>query len=156
MGKSNVYHEGLSFSTMSYYFPFSINTALSVSDKLTWLSDACHPYECHSCIIVYTAPYSNFVSQLILCQNMQCRIACLTRSIEFTGPKCRDSYTVCIAWHCDDSEVHSKRQTFYSFHLVRFLYISVHYLSTCNCCTAYALVGQLRSLYNINLFSLWS
>ena len=54
---------------------------------------------------------------------MQCRIACLTRSIEFTRPKCRDSYTVCIAWHCDDSEVHSKRQTFYSFHLVRFLYI---------------------------------
>ena len=91
-------------------------------------------------------------SQLILCQNKQCRIACLTQSIEFTRPKCRDSYAVCIAWHCDDSEVQSKRQTFYSFHLVRFLYISVHYLSTCNCCTAYALVGQLRSLYKINLF----
>ena len=56
MGKSNVYHEGLSFSTMAYYFPFSINTAVSVSDKLTWLGDECHPYECHSCMIVYTAP----------------------------------------------------------------------------------------------------
>ena len=56
MGKSNVYHEGLSFSTMAYYFPFSINSAVSVSDKLTWLGDECHSYECHSCMIVYSAP----------------------------------------------------------------------------------------------------
>ena len=42
MGKGNVYHEGLSFSTMAYYFPFSINSSVSVSDKLTWLSDGCH------------------------------------------------------------------------------------------------------------------
>ena len=39
---SNVYHKGLSFSTMAYYFPFSISSAMSVSDKLTWLSDECH------------------------------------------------------------------------------------------------------------------
>ena len=56
MGISNVYHEGLSFSTMAYYFPFSSNKAVSVSGKFTWLSDECHPYECHSCMIVYSAP----------------------------------------------------------------------------------------------------
>ena len=55
MDISNVYHEGLSFSTMAYYFPFSINKAVSVSGKFTWLSDECHPYECHSCMIVYSA-----------------------------------------------------------------------------------------------------
>ena len=46
MGISNVYNEGLSSSTMAYYFPFSSNTAVSVSGKLTWLSDECHSYEC--------------------------------------------------------------------------------------------------------------
>ena len=56
MGISNVYPEGLSFSTMVYYFPFSSNTAVSVSGKLTWLGDECHSYECHSCMIVYSAP----------------------------------------------------------------------------------------------------
>ena len=54
----NVYHEGLSFSIIAYYFPFSTKTAVSVSGKFTWLSDECHPYECpsHSCMIVYSAP----------------------------------------------------------------------------------------------------
>ena len=49
---SNIYHDGLSFSTMAHYFLFSINTAVSVRDKLTWLSDKCHSYESHSKVIV--------------------------------------------------------------------------------------------------------
>ena len=32
---SNMYNGGLSFSTMAYYFLFSINTAVKVRDKLT-------------------------------------------------------------------------------------------------------------------------
>ena len=32
--------------------PFSINTAVSVSDKLTWLDDGCHSYKCHSIVTV--------------------------------------------------------------------------------------------------------
>ena len=49
---SNIYNDGLSFSTMAHYFLFSINTAVSVRDKLTWLSDKCHSYESHSKVIV--------------------------------------------------------------------------------------------------------
>ena len=59
MGISNVYPEGLSFSTMVYYFPFSSNTAVSVSGKLTWLGDECHSYDCHSYMIVYSAPITS-------------------------------------------------------------------------------------------------
>ena len=33
-------------------FPVSINTTVSVSDKLTWLSDKCHSYECYSKVLV--------------------------------------------------------------------------------------------------------
>ena len=49
---SNIYHDGLSFSTMAHYFLFSINTAVSVCNKLTWLSDKCPSYESHSKVIV--------------------------------------------------------------------------------------------------------
>ena len=80
----------------------------------------CSP--CKSDTALYTAPLLEFCFfQLILCQNMQRRFVCLTRNIGFTGPKCRYLYTVCIAWHCDHSEVHSKRQTFYFLNLNGFL-----------------------------------
>ena len=49
---SNMYNDGLSFSTMAHYFLFPINTAVSVRDKLTWLSDKCHFYESHLKVIV--------------------------------------------------------------------------------------------------------
>ena len=46
---NNVYHER--FSIIFYkgiLIPFSINIVVSMSDKLTWMSDECHSSGCHS------------------------------------------------------------------------------------------------------------